>query len=291
MLTSGTTGKPKRVPLATRNFERGFKAGLAYEKDRSADETPKLRTGIQFLMLPLTHITGLWGAVTQMAACRKSCLIEKFNVEEWRDAVVRHRPKVFTGPPATLRMILDANVPKEDLSSLVAIRTGTAPLDPVIADSFFERYGIPVLQNYGATEFAGAVAGWSLEDFLKLRTEKAGSVGRIHGDVEARIVDQDSGDILPPGTEGVLELRAAQLGDAKAWLRTTDRALLDADNFLWIKGRADNAIIRGGFQSAPRRRRAGSGIPSGGPGGGGRRPARRAAGSGPSVRPGAAPRT
>jgi len=80
-------------------------------------------------------------------------------VEAFRDAVVRHRPKVAGAPPSAIRMILDADVPREDLSSLLAFRTGTAPLEADLADAFFQRYGIPVLQNYGATEFAG---GWQV---------------------------------------------------------------------------------------------------------------------------------
>jgi long-chain acyl-CoA synthetase len=56
---------------------------------------------------------------------------------------------------------------------------------------------------------------------------------------------------LPPGVEGLLELKGDQLGNNGAWLRTTDRAVLDNDNFLFIHGRADNAIIRGGFKVHP----------------------------------------
>jgi acyl-CoA synthetase (AMP-forming)/AMP-acid ligase II len=69
--------------------------------------------------------------------------------------------------------------------------------------------------------------------------------------IAARIVDAESGEILPFGTAGILELRGSQLGDAAKWVRTTDRATLDADNFLWINGRADNAINRGGFKIHP----------------------------------------
>jgi acyl-coenzyme A synthetase/AMP-(fatty) acid ligase len=148
-------------------------------------------------------------------------------------------------------MILDADVTKEDVSSLVAFRTGTAPLDPDLADAFYEKFGIPVLQNYGATEFAGGVAGWTIGDFHKHHKDKRGAVGRMNPGCEARIVNPESGDALPFGTEGLLELRAGHLGDGASWMRTTDLAVLDADNFLWINGRFDNAIIRGGFKIFP----------------------------------------
>lgn len=249
MLTSGTTGPQKRVPLARESFERSLTAALDYEKDAGAG--PILRSGVRILNAPITHISGISAVLMTIAGGRKLALMDKFTVEEWRGAIIRHRPKLANVPPAGLRMILDANVPREDLSSLVAIRTGTAPLDPSMVDEFLERYDIPLLQTYGATEFAGAVAGWSLKDFRQRFKEKRGAVGRVHGNIEARVVDADTGAIVPPGDMGVLELRGGQLGDAERWVRTTDLAVLDADQFLWIKGRADSAIIRGGFKVHP----------------------------------------
>jgi acyl-coenzyme A synthetase/AMP-(fatty) acid ligase len=146
---------------------------------------------------------------------------------------------------------MDANVPKEDFASLVAYRTGTAPLDPDLADAFYERYGIPVLQNYGATEFGGGAAGWQLDDFKAYWKAKRGSVGRLNKGVEARILDPETNEPLPAGAEGLLELRGPNIGDGKSPVRTTDLAVLDEDGFLFIKGRHDNAIIRGGFKILP----------------------------------------
>jgi acyl-CoA synthetase (AMP-forming)/AMP-acid ligase II len=118
-------------------------------------------------------------------------------------------------------------------------------------DAFADLYGIPVLIQYGATEFAGGVAGWTIKDFHSYYVSKRGSVGRMQPNVEARVVDVESDEVLPFGEEGILELRSSQFGDAVKWVRTTDRAILDAENFLWIKGRADNAINRGGFKIHP----------------------------------------
>jgi acyl-CoA synthetase (AMP-forming)/AMP-acid ligase II len=248
MLTSGTTGTPKRVPLLRSTFQTSFDAAtVTYEKNRSPDEPLKLRTGIRILTAPLSHISGISAALMTLGAGRKLALFDKFKVDEWVEAIARHRVKVANAPPAALRMVLDAQVSKEKLETLRALRTGTAPLDPVIADEFLERYDIPVLQTYGATEFAGAVAGWSLEDFRALHREKRGSVGRLQKNVDGRVVDPETGAEKAHGEEGVLELRGKQL-DRDDWLRTTDRAMLDADGFLFIRGRADNAINRGGFK-------------------------------------------
>ena len=180
------------------------------------------------------------------------CLLERFAGPR---LARRHRTapaaQSQTGVPAALKMVLEADVPKAKLASLAAIISGTAPLDPAVVDAFYEKYGIPILGNYGATEFAGAVAGWSIEDFRAFWAAERGAAGRIHADIQARIVDPATGEVLAPGQEGVLELKGAQLGGRADWLRTTDRAVLDQDNFLFIRGRADNAIVRGGFKIHP----------------------------------------
>ena len=251
MLTSGTTGKPKRVGLGRAAFQHSFDAALAYEGGRDDAAAPRLRSGTQVMMAPMTHIGGVWGAINAVAAGRKLALLERFRVEDWRRAVIRHRPKVAGVTAAALRMILDADLPREDLASIAVLTAGAAPVPPDTIDAFLARYDIPVLANYGATEFAGPVAGWSLADFRAHNPAKRGAAGRIQRDVEARIVDPDTGSVLGEDTAGVLELRSPQLPDPLTWLRTTDLASIDADRFLTIHGRADHAIIRGGFKIQP----------------------------------------
>jgi long-chain acyl-CoA synthetase len=251
MLSSGTTGTPKRFPLTTRKFEQALQGAASFEKGRGERDAPRLRGGVQIVTAPLAHISGITGVMNNLLAGRKICLIERFTVEGFRDAIVRHRPKVAGAPPSALRMLLDANLPPEDLASLVAYRCGTAPLDPDLADAFYQRYGIPVLQNYGATEFAGGAAGWTLDDFKAHWATKRGAVGRINQGIEARIADPESGAVLPVGETGLLELRGGNIGGDGEWTRTNDLASLDSDNFLWIKGRHDGAIIRGGFKILP----------------------------------------
>ncbi|MET0987376.1 MAG: AMP-binding protein, partial [Steroidobacteraceae bacterium] len=165
MLTSGTTGKPKRVPLARKSLERALMGALHYERGHGEDPSLRLRSGVTLIASPLTHIGGMYFIGQTILSGRKACLLEKFTVQEWRDLIVRHQIRISNIVPAALRMILEANVAKEDLKSLIALRTGTAPLDPAITDEFLRRYDLPVLQTYGATEFAGAVAGWGIEDF------------------------------------------------------------------------------------------------------------------------------
>lgn len=249
MLTSGTTGAPKRIPLKRGSLEQSILGAAVYD-GRKPGEPARLRDQTALVSAPFTHIAGIFGLMNAIMAGRRVAILPRFTVEGWVGAVERHALKVASAPPAALRMILDANVPKERLASLAAFRTGTAPLDPDLADAIHERYAIPVLQNYSATEFAGAGAGWTLKDFKAFYPAKRGSVGRINPGLEARTVDNETGEVLATGGQGLLELRADFLGDG-GWIRTTDLAVIDGDGFLFIRGRADNAIIRGGFKLFP----------------------------------------
>ncbi|ODT88321.1 long-chain fatty acid--CoA ligase [Phenylobacterium sp. SCN 70-31] len=247
MLTSGTTGAPKRVAIGRARILANIKGALRYQKNPAAiTDPPALRSAAVIVDNPLVHMSGIWGLLNAIAGGFRVCLLEKFNVDEWRSAVARHRPKIANLTPSSLRMVLDAGVTREELSSLTALKSGTAALSPDLIDEALDRWGVPVLQTYGATEFTN-VAGWSVGEFREHYATHKGAVGIVNPDYEARIVDAQSGEPVPFGTEGVLELRGAHVAGDQ-WLRTTDRAVLDADRFLWIKGRVDNVIIRGGFK-------------------------------------------
>lgn len=247
MMTSGTTGTPKRIPLRRSNFEKAARDWAAFEKGREGAE-PKLRSGVTLLTAPFAHIAGVGALINTVTAGRKACLIERFTLDNFHDAIVRHRPKVASGPPAILRMLLDAGIPPEDLSSIVVFRSGTAPLDPSLAKEFTDHFGIPVLQNYGATEFGGGVAGWTFDDYKTFGAEKSGSVGRLNDGIEGRIVDPETGEVRSAGEAGALELKASHLGDGLNWVRTSDLAVIDGDGFVFILGRADGSINRGGYK-------------------------------------------
>ena len=248
MLTSGTTGPPKRVDLSYRMLERVLAGAKHYESNR--DETVRLRRGVAIVNSPLVHLGGLFRVLQCVNDGRSFCLLDRFTVEGWIDAVRRHRPATVSLVPAALRMVLEAGIDPADLSSVRSVVSGTAPLDPDDADAFTATYGIPVLTSYAATEFGGGVAGWNLIDHTTWWSAKRGSVGRAHAGCQLRVVDQQSGEPVATDTEGLLEVKASQLGN-DAWVRTTDLARLDADGFLFILGRADQAIIRGGFKIRP----------------------------------------
>jgi acyl-CoA synthetase (AMP-forming)/AMP-acid ligase II len=250
--TSGTTGPPRRVRLAARSLEHALLSSAHYESARDPDAEPRLRSGVAIVSSPLVHVSGLWRLLQSLLAGRRVALLERFSVAAWRELVLRHRPRQASLVPAALRMVLEAGLAREDLASLRAVTSGTAPLDPALAEAFEARYGIPVLGVYGATEFAGGVAGWTLEDKRRFGAGRRGSAGRANPGVELRVVDPRSGRALPCGELGLLEVRAPQLeGGGEGWVRTTDLARLDAEGFLFLEGRADDAILRGGFKIAP----------------------------------------
>lgn len=251
MLTSGTTGAPKRIPLTRAQLEASLSAALRHNERPEVRAKPLLTGTVAIVILPIVHIGGLWGLLQSLVAARPFVLLDRFTVAGWHAAVREHRPALTGLPPAAIRSVLDADIPREDLASIRAINAGTSPVDPELVDAFYERYGIPILILYGATEFSGAVAGWTVRDFRARWHDKKGSVGRAFPGVRLQVVDDD-GAVLAPGQTGRLRIASPQIGaSADQWVATSDLARLDADGFLYIDGRADDVILRGGFKVAP----------------------------------------
>jgi long-chain acyl-CoA synthetase len=252
MLTSGTTGPPKRIPLTRPQMQAALAAAGAYARKAPSGRAP-LTGPATLVTLPIVHIGGLWALLQALVDARPIVMLERFTVDGWHAAVKEHKPVVVGLPPAAMRTVLDAQIPAEDLASVRAVNAGTSPVDPAMVDAFLDKYGIPVLIVYGATEFSGAVAGWSIRDFRSRWGTKHGSVGRAFPGVRLQVVDDD-GDILALGQTGRLQVAAPQANgsaDADNWVTTSDLAHLDEDGFLYIDGRADDVILRGGFKVAP----------------------------------------
>ncbi|WP_068274047.1 class I adenylate-forming enzyme family protein [Aldersonia kunmingensis] len=246
MLTSGTTGPPKRVDL-TYDMLAHSVLGPARDDETAPTAPPR---GVAIVNAPLVHIGGVFRVLQCVTAARSFVLLPRFELEPWARAVREYRPRTVSLVPAALRMVLHSDLTRDDLSSIRAVTSGTAPLSADDADAFTTKFGIPVLTSYAATEFGGGVAGWNIADHEKFWSTKRGSVGRADPTAQLRVVDED-GRTLPADTAGLLEVRPGQLGPATDWIRTTDIARIDTDGFLWILGRADQAIIRGGFKIMP----------------------------------------
>jgi acyl-coenzyme A synthetase/AMP-(fatty) acid ligase len=198
----------------------------------------------------MVHIGGVFRVLQCVCEARPFALLDRFEIKQWADAVRRHRPRAVSLVPAALRTVLHSELTRDDLASIRAVTSGTAPLSAEDADAFTTKFGMPVLTSYAATEFGGGVAGWTLADYEKYWQTKRGSVGRPSLGAQLRVVD-DHGAPLGPDQDGLLEVKPGQLGPSADWMRTTDIARIDGDGFLWILGRADQAIIRGGFKVVP----------------------------------------
>jgi long-chain acyl-CoA synthetase len=250
MLTSGTTGAPKRIPLTRAQLEASLASALQHNERAEARTKPPLSGSVGLVTLPIVHIGGLWSLLQSLVAARPIAMLDRFTVPGWHAAVKEHRPAVAGLPPAAMRSVLDSDIPREDLASIRAINAGTSHVDPELVDAFYERYGIPILIVYGATEFSGAVAGWTVKDFHTRWTDKKGSVGRAFPGVGLQIIG-DNGDVLGADQIGRLQVSSPQVGPAESWVTTSDLAHVDSDGFLYIDGRADDVIVRGGFKVAP----------------------------------------
>lgn len=242
MLTSGTTGPPKRIDLT---YDM-----LAHSVIGPGPAPTELRRGVAIVNSPLVHIGGVFRVLQCVAEARPFVLLDRFELQRWAEAVRAYRPRAVSLVPAALRMVLHSDLTREDLSSIRAVTSGTAPLSADDSDAFTAKFGIPVLTSYAATEFGGGVAGWTLRDYQQFWRDKRGSVGRASQGAQLRVVGDD-GTPLGPDEAGLLEVKPGQLGPDADWMRTTDLARIDADGFLWILGRADQAIIRGGFKVMP----------------------------------------
>ncbi|OBJ06647.1 AMP-dependent synthetase, partial [Mycobacterium sp. 1482292.6] len=246
MLTSGTTGPPKRIDLG---YDMLARSVIGPDPEHAVSPA-ELRRGVAIVNSPLVHIGGVFRVLQCIAEARPFVLLERFELNAWAEAVRKHRPRAASLVPAALRTVLHSDIPRADLASLRAVTCGTAPLSAEDADAFTEKYGVPVLTSYAATEFGGGVAGWTLPDHQRYWKTKRGSVGRANPGARLRVVTED-GTPLGPDEVGLLEVKPGQLGPTAPWMRTTDLARIDADGFLWIVGRADQAIIRGGFKVMP----------------------------------------
>ncbi|MFC3174385.1 class I adenylate-forming enzyme family protein [Novosphingobium bradum] len=242
--TSGTTGPPKHVGFSFATIQRTMVGQNNLLEARAGENAPPVS-----MAFPLGNISGVYGTLPPLLNGFTAILTDRFSLDDWRAYQRRFKPATASLPAAGIRMVLDAGIPKEDLAHIKAMITGAAPLDPAVHRAFEQHYGIPILLVYGATEFGGPVAQWDLALHREWGEAKHGSVGRPYGGARLRIVDPETGSELPPDAPGLIEVVSPRVGDH--WIRTTDMGRIDADGFLYHLGRADGAIMRGGFKLVP----------------------------------------
>jgi long-chain acyl-CoA synthetase len=248
MRTSGTTGRPKRVEISWDELDHSL-GGARRQLGHDWPPQVQARAGTVPIVMPISHHSGLvYGLLLPLLEGRRVALMDRFEPTRWAEVVRDNEVVLSALPPAALRMILDADVPTAWLASLRAVRCGTAPLDTQTTIEFERRYDVAVLRAYGSTELGG-VTSFTLADHRTFASTKAGTVGRANPGVELKIVDARTRDAVPAGVEGQLLVRI--IGRGPDWVATNDRATLDDDGFLYIGGRLDDVIIRGGLKIAP----------------------------------------
>ena len=170
ILTSGTTGPPKRQSINTEVLQRTVFSVTSGEA-APPDAPPELAYW-QFGGI------GVCQLIAGAHNTRRIVVLERFTVDGWVHAVKTHRLPRSGVQPAIIRMLLDADVAKEDLASLQFIVSASGPLDPETRDDFEARYGVPVVLAYGATEFAGSLCAWTPDMQREFGASKRNSVGR-----------------------------------------------------------------------------------------------------------------
>src|SRR5262245_30309780 len=252
LLTSGTTSRPKMVPLTHASVcQSAFNAGASL----ALDHRDRLLN-----VLPLFHAHGLIsGLLNALAAGSSVVCTPGFDADSFFRWLEEFRPTWFTAVPAIHRALLSAAARRKQNSvacSLRLIRSASSSLPPDVLGGLEALFGVPVIETYGMTEGASQIAA------NPVKRRKTSSVGKPTG-AEIAIMDGD-GRRLSIAEHGEICLRGATLtrgycDDVAAnemafrdgWFRTGDLGYLDQDGYLFIVGRIKDVINRGGQKIAP----------------------------------------
>ena len=252
--TSGTTARPKLVPLTQANLSASARHIAAALALTPAD------TCLQ--IMPLFHIHGLVaGVLSSLSAGAKVCVTPGFNALRFFHWLEEVHPTWTTGVPTMHRAILGrADRNKEILAKrrLRLIRSSSASLRPRLMEELEKAFNAPVIESYGMTEAAHQMAA----NPLPPRPRKPGSVGVAAGP-EIAIIDEfgaiqprtQSGEIVVKGpnvTAGYVNNPEANAKSfVNGWFRTGDQGFLDEEGYLRISGRLKEMINRGGEKVSP----------------------------------------
>ena len=255
--TSGTTGDAKALVKDHGHFARAPEAHLRFPEFRPTMADPEKPPTLSFN--PFGQSASFSRLGFSLYVGRPLLLVRKFDIETVEQVAVQFRPKTLQLTPAMVHMLAFAES-EIDLSSVRYVNSATAPLPPHTRDAFEQRYGIPVLQVYGATE-GGVQASERLEDVLA-GLRGPGSVGRILTECAWRIVDPsgrdvsagEEGEILGRPDERVVltaEGESSLPMDNAGWYHTGDIGRVDQHGILYITGRLKEMLIVGGFNVFP----------------------------------------
>lgn len=249
--TSGTTGRPKAVPLTHRNLTRTMKNIQQTYKLTHEDRT--------HLVMPLFHVHGLLaGFLAPLASGGSAIVTLKFSASEfWRD-FVEHKANWYTAVP-TIHQILLRSPRPQPLPKIRFIRSCSSPLSPKTFHELEKAFNAPVLEAYAMTEAAHQMTSNPLPPGKR----SPGSVGIGQG-VDVKILDGE-GNEVPLGQEAEICIRGENvtkgyLNNPEAnqssftkggYFRTGDQGKQDKDGYVIITGRIKELINKGGEKISP----------------------------------------
>jgi acyl-CoA synthetase (AMP-forming)/AMP-acid ligase II len=267
MYTAGTTGRPKGVPLRHSGF-------VSYVLENVEPASPEIEER-NLLTVPLYHVAGMQAVLAGAYGGRTLVLMRQFEVKEWLETVQKERVTRAMLVPTMLKWVIDdPGFHEYDLSSLKVITYGAAPMPlNVIKKAIDEMPGVRFINAFGQTETASTITALGPADHIIEGTDAekeeklkrlASSIGKPLSDVAVKIVD-DRGNILPANRIGEIyakgpritrgywgdEEKSAHVITADGWLRTGDKGWMDAEGYIYLSGRSDDMIIRGGENISP----------------------------------------
>jgi acyl-CoA synthetase (AMP-forming)/AMP-acid ligase II len=253
--TSGTTSRPKIVPLSQSNV-----CASAF----SIATTLQLTAADRALnIMPLFHIHGLMaGVLAPLAAGSTIYCTPGFNALKFFAWMAECKPTWVTAVPTMHQTILGRAAPNKDIiaaNPLRFLRSSSSSIPPQVIAELEVVFNAPLIESYGMTEASHQMASNPLPPAVR----KPGTVGRAAGP-EVAIMDE-TGNLLPAGATGEIVIRGPSVtlgyennpkANAEAftggWLRTGDQGAMDADGYLSITGRLKEIINRGGEKISPR---------------------------------------
>ncbi len=252
--TSGTTSRPKLVPLLQRNVVASARHIAAALELSGRD--------VCLNVMPLFHIHGLMAAtLASVAAGARVCCAPGFNALRFFSWLGEAQPTWYTAVPTMHQAILArAGRNREALarSRLRLVRSASSSLPPQVMQDLEATFHAPVIEAYGMTEAAHQIAS----NPLPPRLRRPGTVGLPAGP-DVAVVDE-RGHLLPPGKIGEVMIRGPNVmpgyesnpvANARAfvggWFRTGDQGMRESDRYLCLSGRIDEIIVRGGEKISP----------------------------------------
>lgn len=261
LFTSGTTSRPKAVELTHNNLTSYVTGTVEFDSADPADAA--------LICVPPYHIAGVGAALSNLYAGRKMVYLPQFDATEWVSLVGGEGVTTATVVPTMLDRIVSAleaaPVPLPTLRNLAY--GGSKVALPLVRKALGLLPDVGFVNAYGLTETSSTIAVLGPDDHRAALASsddsvirRLGSVGQPVPGVEVQIRSDDGG-VLGPGETGELFVRGEQVSgryaeigsvlDDEGWFPTKDIAMLDEDGYLFIGGRSDDTIIRGGENIAP----------------------------------------